>query len=82
MQENVKMRRSSLLRKIITVTFLPIIIFIWMTGWALTQIGEPVESTESSQKALRTHPRFESLGKESEAPNEDTKIANEPHIVA
>ena len=82
MQENVKMRRSSLLRKIITVTFLPIIIFIWMTGWALTQIGEPVESTESNQKALRTHPRFESFVKESEAPNEDAKIANEPQIVA
>jgi len=82
MQKNVKMRRSSLLRKIITVTFLPIIIFILMTGWALTQIGEPVESRESSQKTLRTHPRFESLVKESKALNEDTKIANEPQIVA
>jgi len=82
MQDNVKMRRSSLLRKIMTVTFLPIIIFIWMTGWALTQIGEPVESTESGQKALRTYPRFKSLVKESEAQDEDTKIANETQIVA
>jgi hypothetical protein len=82
MQESVKMRRSSLLRNSITIVFLPIIIFIWMTGWALTQSGEPGESTEISQKTLRTHPRFEALVKESEVPDEDSRIVNEPQIVA
>jgi hypothetical protein len=81
MQKSVKMR-SSLLRKIITVTFLPIIIFIWTTGWTLTQIGKARKSTESSQKALRTPPRFESLEKESEVSDEDSKITNEAQIVA
>jgi hypothetical protein len=82
MQKNVKTRQSSLLRNSITILLLPIIIFIWTTGWTLTQIGEPGKSTESSQKALRTHPRFESLEKESEIPNEDSTITNEPQIVA
>ena len=53
-----------------------------MTGWVLTQIGEPGESTEISQKTLRTHPRFEALVKESEVPDEDSRIVNEPQIVA
>jgi len=53
-----------------------------MTGWVLTQIGEPGESTEISQKTLRTHPRFEILDKESERSDEDSRIVNEPQIVA
>ena len=71
--------RNPLLRKIITVVFLPIIIFVWMTGWTLTQIGSQGEHTKISQKTLLTHPKYD---KELEAPDEDSRIADEPQIVA
>lgn len=79
MQENVKEHRNPFLRKIIAVVFLPIIIFVWMTGWTLTQIGSQREQTETSQKTPQTHLQYE---KESEAPDEDLRITNEPQIVA
>jgi len=60
-------KESPFLRKIITVISLPLIIFIWMTGWTLTRIGEPVKSTKPSQKVFKIHPRCESFSKESEA---------------
>ena len=82
MQKSVKEHRNPLLRKIITVVFLPIIIFVWMTGWILTQIGSQGEHTEISQKTLLTHPKFEEYVKELEAPDEDSRIADEPQIVA
>ena len=82
MQKNVKEPRNPLLRKIITVVFLPIIIFVWMTGWTLTQIGSQGEHKEISQKTLQTHPKFKEYEKEIEAPDEDSRIADKPQITA
>lgn len=78
MQENVKAHSNSLLRKIVTIVFLPIIIIIWMTGWTLTQIGDQGESTNINQKTLRTHPEFKAHEKESKAIDEESRITNEP----
>jgi hypothetical protein len=81
MQESEKMHRSSLLRNSITVLLLPIIIFIWMTSWILTQIGEVGKSTEISQKTLRADSRFEVPVEESEVSEEDSKIDDYPQVV-
>jgi hypothetical protein len=80
MQENAKAHRNSLLRKIVTIVFLPIIIIIWITGWTLTQIGDQREPTKINQKTLQTCPGFKAHQKESKATEEDSRIANEPII--
>jgi len=82
MQENVKSHRSSLLHKVISVVFLPVIVFIWTVGWTLITIGGPVGSKASSHGALRIDQKLVSHEKELEAPNEDAKAANEREIVA
>ena len=82
MQDNLKAKRNPLLRKIVTLAFLPIIIFIWVTGWILTQIGDQGEPSEISQKSLQTHLGFKAYAKESEVADEDSRIVNEPQIVA
>ncbi|MCJ7721204.1 hypothetical protein MUO98_02190 [Candidatus Bathyarchaeota archaeon] len=81
MQENLKARRNPILHKIITIVFLPIFIFIWMTGWILIQIEPQAEHAEISQ-TLRTNTRFEAQNKESKAPDEDSRVTNEPQIIA
>jgi len=80
MQKSVKAHRNSLLRKIVTIVFLPIIIIIWMTGWTLTQIGDQGEPTNINQKTLQTYPGFKAHQKESKATDEEPRIANEPVI--
>jgi len=62
--------------------FLPVFIFIWFTGWILTQIQEPRRSAELGSKALRAPPRLESLEKESKVPDEASRITAESDIVA
>ena len=52
MSHNVNVRRTPVLRKIATLVLLPAIIFLWITGWVLTQTGSPVESTEIQQKTV------------------------------
>jgi hypothetical protein len=79
MQKNVKEHRNPFLRKIITVVFLPIIIFVWMTGWTLTIIGSQTEQTETKQKTLQTHPKYE---EEYEAPHQESTTAEKPQIIA
>ena len=79
MQKSMKAHKKSLLRKIVTIVFLPIIIIIWMTGWTLTQIGDRREPTNIDQKTLQTHPGFKAHQKESKT-DEESRIANEPII--
>ena len=78
MQQNVKTRRSSRLRKIATIVFLPIIIIIWLTGWTVTQIGNQREYTKNNQETLQTQTGLKAHEKESSTMDEDSKIANEP----
>jgi hypothetical protein len=80
LQENLKARRNPILRKIITIVFLPIFIFIWMTGWILIQIEPQAEPAEISQ-TLRTNIRFEAQNNESKVPDEDSRVNNEPQII-
>ena len=80
MRENSKANSNSLLRKIVTIVFLPIIIIIWMTGWALTQIGDQMESANINQKPLRACPGFKAHEKESKKMDEGSRITNEPII--
>jgi len=82
MQKSTKMRRKSLLRSSIRLIFLPLIIFIWMTGWILTQIGQPTESTKISQNNFRINLRSKEPEIESKLQDEDSRIANEPIIAS
>ena len=52
-----------------------------MTGWILIQIEPQAESAEISQ-TLRTNIRFEAQNNESKAPDEDSRVNNEPQIIA
>ena len=73
MQQTTHARRAPLWRRVMTIALLPTIIFLWMTGWILTQIG------------VRAHPEFEAHRKEFRIPdeyNEDSRIAYEPEIIA
>ena len=81
MQDNAKKDRIAPLRKIIIIVFLPFITFIWMTGWILTQIGNPGELVENNKETLKIYHKFETHLKEPE-PDEDPRMANEPPIVA
>ena len=82
MQDNVKTQKKSLLRKIVTIAFLPIIITIWMTGWVLTQLGIQGELIEIKPKTMPTHHGFKEYAKETKEPNENSTRVNEPQIVA
>ena len=79
MQENAKVRRISLVRKICTIVFLPIIICVWMIGWVLSQMGSPMNPLEINQKTLQTHSRLESVEKNSE-PSE-TEIEEKRRVI-
>jgi hypothetical protein len=81
MQERVD-TKNSLLRKVIAVASLPLLTFIWMTGWTLTIIGEKFEVRESNQKTLKNHPKFETQNNEIETLDNDTKINYEQPITA
>ena len=52
MLHNVNARRTPVWRKIVTIILLPTIIFLWITGWILTQTGSSMESTEIQQKTV------------------------------
>ena len=82
MSHNVNVRRTPVLRKIVTLVLLPAIIFLWITGWVLTQTGSPVESTEIQQKiVLANHESQEN--EENKIPEEvqDSRIAYNPEII-
>jgi len=81
MQERVD-TKNSLLRKIITIASLPLLTFIWMTGWTLTIIGEKLEVKESTQETIKNHPKFETTENEIETLDNDTKIKYEQPITA
>ena len=81
MQERVD-SKNSLLRKIITIASLPLLTFIWMTGWTLTIIGEKFEVRESTQKTLKDYTKFETKQNEIETLDNDTKIKYEQPITA
>jgi len=66
----------------LTLGLLPIIIFVWTTGWILTQIGSQERPTIIGQKTLITNPEFEADEKESRIPDEDSRIEYEPEIIA
>jgi hypothetical protein len=83
MPENAKVRRISLVRKICTIVFLPIIICVWMIGWVLLQMGSPMKPLDMNQKTLQTHSRFESVEKKSrpsETETEEIRSSIEPII--
>ena len=82
MEEKAKKREDSLFSKIIIVASLPLIAFVWITGWTLTVIGEKMESRGSMQKTLRIDSRFESHRKNLEPTDEESKIVSEAPIVA
>ena len=83
MPQNLREHRTPVWRKIVTLVLLPAIIFLWMTGWILTQIGSQGESTEIRQKTDLAHPEFQANeeNKISED-NEDSQIAYNPEIIA
>jgi len=81
MQERVD-KKNSLLRKIITIASLPLLTFIWMTGWTLTIIGEKLEVKKTTQETLRNHPKSETQENEIETLDNDTKIKYEQPITA
>jgi len=82
MEEKARKHEDSLFSKIIIVASLPLIAFVWMTGWTLTFIGERLESRGSVQKTLRIDSRFESRMKNFEPINEESKMVTEKPIAA
>jgi len=81
MQTNAKLRQISIVRKIITIVFLPIIIGIWMIGWTLTQMGSSGKQTEINQKILQTNRKLDSSEIDTETSETDIdkrRITNEP----
>lgn len=74
------MQKSSRLQKIIAVTFLPIIISFWITGWTLTKIGKPEKPTEPNQKILKKNHKLAPQATDSETPDENIEIDNKPLI--
>ena len=81
MQENAKLRRISIARKISTIVFLPVIIAIWMIGWTLTLIGNSGKHIEINQKLFQTNHKFETSERDTETTEMDLnkrKITNEP----
>ena len=83
MSHNVNVRRTPVLRKIVTLVLLPAIIFLWITGWVLTQTGSPVESTEIQQKIVQTNHESQA-NEENKIPEDvqDSRIAYNPEIIA
>lgn len=80
MQKSAKMRSGPY--KIIIIASLPIIIFIWMTGWMLVLIGSKMDLQKANQKNLETHYKLETHPKKSEITDEDSRTTKEPIIVA
>jgi len=82
MLHNVNARNTPVWRKIVTLVFLPTIIFLWMTGWVLTQIGSPVESPEIRQKTVLASNEFQA-DEETTNPKDfqDSRIAPNPEIL-
>ena len=83
MVHNENSSRTPVWRKIATLVLLPTIIFLWITGWVLTQTGSSVKSTEIKQKTVLTN-HVSQANKENKMPedNEDSQIAYEPEIIA
>ena len=81
MQENLKVRRNPISRKIVTLFFLPISIFLWMTGWLLIQIEQQAKPSEITQ-TLRINNIFEPQNNETKAHDKDSSANNEPQIIA
>ena len=82
MQDNVKVKKRSLLRKVATIVFLPILILVWMTGWILIQSGDPGKQVAIKQKPKHPSPKLNSYFNESPEQEEDTTNLNEQQIVA
>ena len=81
MQKKVE-NKSSVLRKILIIVFLPLLIFIWMTGWTLTQMGNLDRPIEVQQRikiknGLKEHSIEAELSNQD---NEESRMPNEPII--
>ena len=80
-----KKEKSSILRKIFTIILLPVIIFIWMTGWTLTRVYNVGKPIEIRQKTIKTKNGFDAYSKQLELSNQDKdekKVTDEPLVVA
>jgi hypothetical protein len=78
MQKNSKAYRTPTWRKIVTITLLPLITFIWTTGWILTQLGSQEEHTKIKQKTSCNNSKIETHEKDTQKPHEDSE---EPMVV-
>lgn len=76
-----KTQSNSLLRKIITIVFLPIIVIVWMTGWTLMQIGSAWRHQKIKQDAPHASSEFESQDEsEIRKVDEDDRIVDQPLV--
>lgn len=75
-----KTQRNSILRRIITIVFLPIIVVIWMTGWTLMQIGSTGRPREIKQDIMHTPSEFETQEKSEIPIDEDSRIIDQPIV--
>ena len=83
MLHNVNARRTPVWRKIVTIILLPTIIFLWITGWILTQTGSPLESSEIQQKIVLANHESQA-NKENKISKDvlDSGIEYNPEIIA
>lgn len=83
MAKNVETRGTShWRRKIMTIVSLPVVISLWMVGWALTQIGHQSGSTGIKQKINSSHAKFEAHKRFKTSKNKDSRIVYKPDIIS
>jgi hypothetical protein len=82
MQKSLKKRKNPLWRKAVILASLPIIVFVWTTGWVLVQIGTHSEAPETKQKQFYTNRAFRTYQNEQQTPDDPNEISHEHEIVA
>ena len=83
MPQNINTHKTSVWRKIISFLLLPTIIFLWITGWILTQTGSPLESSEIQQKiVLANHESQANKENKISKDVQDSRIEYNPEIIA
>ena len=76
-------RKTPFWRKILTLVMLPALVFIWMTGWILTQIGSQNEPSQIRQETMLPHYKSSKNEETKESNKKDnSRIAYNPEIVA
>jgi hypothetical protein len=79
MKKKVKARRGS--HTVLTVALLPLLIFTFMAGWILIQIGRILDFQKNKEKNLELNYQFEKHIEKSEKSDKESRKTKEPQII-